>query len=89
MQRSVDRISVKSVSNPNSLWLVCELQLWFCHSEALINTACYPFEYLEIFNKIPVSVINTISEVPPALINGRGTPVLGMVFVITETLIIV
>lgn len=47
----------------------------------------YAFEYLDMFNKMPVIDIKTKSELPPELIKGSGMPVLGIVFVVTDTFI--
>ena len=50
------------------------------------------FDCLFIFNNTPIAAINTTSEVEPALMNGRGSPVGGiepvMTFYCTETIFI-
>ena len=45
-------------------------------------------QYFEIFRRIPLAVIHTISEVPPWLMKGRGRPFVGSRPVTTPKLII-
>jgi hypothetical protein len=56
----------------------------FLKTLTLFKLCSSPFE---IFNSMPTAPINTIKLVPPALINGSGMPVGGMLPVTTAILI--